>query len=444
MTRPHAIALLVAASFDVSLFAQATWTQVTPAVSPPLRTLPAIVFDSQRSVIVMHGGAAASWWGTPWLSDTWEWNGVTWTLRASQHVPPAISFPVMAYDSVRGRTVLVGAGNGNTWEWDGVDWHEIVASPAPPAPTTWFGERSMGFDSARTRTVWVGAVHSFANAMETWEWDGAGWQQKATLAPVSTAPSPHASFVFDSASSRMLLTGGCGTWEWDGTSWAQVLTGGAGGMANSMYFDSVNDRFVVLHAGGEAQLWNGVYWIWNVPAAAPTHAPFAGYAYDIARHVAVRYGGFAPTETWERSAAHFPSSQTIYGTGCGNPSPALSLDSVAPTIGSSVSASITNASLGIAFVAWGTSSSTWGTVPLPLALDPFGFEGCSLLQNGDLVLDAACTTTSWNTARHSLAIPCDYVLVGLHLYAQAWTLQPGFNTNGIVTSNAIAITIGDI
>lgn len=32
----------------------------------------------------------------------------------------------------------------------------------------------------------------------------------------------------------------------------------------------------------------------------------------------------------------------------------------------------------------------------------------------------------------------------LTVYLQAWTLQPGHNTMGIVTSNGLALTVGDL
>ena len=105
---------------------------------------------------------------------------------------------------------------------------------------------------------------------------------------------------------------------------------------------------------------------------------------------------------------------------------------------------VDNAYLGIAFVAWGRSNATWGGLPLPLSLDPFGFQGCLLLQDGDITLDSPCTSTSWTTASYSVAVPTNPLLSGQTFYLQAWTLQPGYNSAGIVTSNGLAMTIGDI
>ncbi|MCH8271508.1 MAG: hypothetical protein IH985_09915 [Planctomycetes bacterium] len=52
--------------------------------------------------------------------ETWEWDGTSWTLAATTGPSPR-NRHAMAYDSVRGVTVLFGgddgAPNGETWEW---------------------------------------------------------------------------------------------------------------------------------------------------------------------------------------------------------------------------------------------------------------------------------------------------------------------------------------
>src|SRR5262245_30525319 len=114
------------------------WTMAVGG--PPARLSHGMVYDSLRDVVVMVGGRH----GSTLPSDTWEWDahggGGTgaWTLRGTGG--PAARFGMgLAYDSLRGRTVLFGgtAGAvtlGDTWEWDGASWELHNSGPgAPPA-----------------------------------------------------------------------------------------------------------------------------------------------------------------------------------------------------------------------------------------------------------------------------------------------------------------------
>src|SRR5437588_685974 len=94
------------------------WTERTP---PQQRAGHAMAYDAARGVTVRVGG-----YGGAYLGDTWEWNGSTWTQRASNGPSPRSHF-AMAYDAARGVTVLLGGyysqiNLGDTWEWDGGAW----------------------------------------------------------------------------------------------------------------------------------------------------------------------------------------------------------------------------------------------------------------------------------------------------------------------------------
>ncbi|MEM7202651.1 MAG: hypothetical protein AAF628_20450 [Planctomycetota bacterium] len=70
------------------------------------------------------------------LTDTWEWDGIDWQLRSVAMGPPGLA-EGMAYDPVRGRTVLYaqrvdgGSLAPETWEWDGAAWTQRRASANP-------------------------------------------------------------------------------------------------------------------------------------------------------------------------------------------------------------------------------------------------------------------------------------------------------------------------
>src|SRR5262249_51450577 len=80
----------------------------------------------------------------------------------------------MAYDSARGVTVLFGGEDngtrsGETWEWDGASWNLRASS----GPSPRFGH-AMVYDSARAVTVLFGGFDGGGTYVdnETWEWDG--------------------------------------------------------------------------------------------------------------------------------------------------------------------------------------------------------------------------------------------------------------------------------
>jgi hypothetical protein len=125
------------------------------------------------------------------LSDTWEWNGITWTQRTPVAAPPGRVYHAMAYDSARGVTVVFGgismAGGGlmaDTWEWNGTNWTQRTPATSPPVRYA----HAMVFDSARGVTVLFGGDPFFISGSgsplsDTWEWNGTNWTQRAPATP---------------------------------------------------------------------------------------------------------------------------------------------------------------------------------------------------------------------------------------------------------------------
>src|SRR5439155_272281 len=106
-----------------------------------------------------------------------------WTLK--QNSGPALRFGhAMAYDEVRGRTVLFGGDNrgssllGDTWEWDGNEWTQ--QEDIGPASREM---HVMAFDSVRQSVVlFGGAVEGGQTSLgDTWEWNGSVWTQVASF-----------------------------------------------------------------------------------------------------------------------------------------------------------------------------------------------------------------------------------------------------------------------
>ena len=108
-----------------------TWTQRHPAASPPASTggPTAIAYDADRKSVVMFGGLFLA---STALDQTWTWDGTTWTQKRPATNPPARWNHAMAYDAAT-HSVLVTGGAGSspdgsfpaltdTWTWDGVSW----------------------------------------------------------------------------------------------------------------------------------------------------------------------------------------------------------------------------------------------------------------------------------------------------------------------------------
>src|SRR5688572_27283858 len=126
----RSIALLVAASS----LAVAQWVQQAPAPSPSARAAAAMAFVPQNG-LVLFGGSA------PLLNnETWSYDGTTWTQLSPAASPSGRFGAQLVYDSTRSVAVLYGGLASNisippptseTWEWDGLTWTQ--AAPAANA-----------------------------------------------------------------------------------------------------------------------------------------------------------------------------------------------------------------------------------------------------------------------------------------------------------------------
>jgi hypothetical protein len=141
-----------------------------------------------------------------------------------------------------------------------------------------------------------------------------------------------------------------------------------------------------------------------------------------------------------------PAAFLPYGAGCagGAGTPALAAQGASlPWIGTTFTAQLTNlgadAQRNLPFVLAGDSRTTWGPLPLPLDLAPYGMTGCTLHANPLLsfVLPNAGGTATW-----SVGVPNTPALVGQTLFVQGGVTSPGANAAGLVWSNACELRIG--
>jgi hypothetical protein len=331
-----------AASAQVTL--APTWSQLSPATSPPARAFAAMAYDAGTNQVVLFGGQGST---NNALGDTWTWNGTTWTQLSPATSPPARSSATMAYDPSSGQVVLFGgAGNsgllGDTWTWNGTTWTQQTPATSPPARFS----ATMAYDANSGQVVLFGGQGDggLDSLGDTWTWNGTTWTQQT--AATSPPPRAVAAMTYDANSGQVLLFGGNGngvdlpflndTWTWNGTTWTQLspatsppLTGQAmmAYDANSgqiVLFGGVNDEG--LNVLGDTWTWNGTTWTQQTPVTSPEARFSAAMAYDPSSGLVVLFGGEGTSsilgDTWalQQGAVNLGSANVCMA-GATTPSP---------------------------------------------------------------------------------------------------------------------------
>ena len=125
-----------------------------------------MAYDSLRGVTVLFGGRRSS---QNYLDDTWEYDGTRWIERSFPLSPSSRSLNAMAYDEDREVTVLFG-GRPNRedsalWEYDGTSWIERLLSPTPAT----IDKHTLSYDShSRVVVLFGGESRNYNTVDETW------------------------------------------------------------------------------------------------------------------------------------------------------------------------------------------------------------------------------------------------------------------------------------
>ena len=128
-----------------------------------------MAFDPARRVTVMFGSLVY-----PLVPDgsTWEYDASLWTLRSTTGPSPRSSHS-MAYDLMRGKTMLFGGYdiqsyeyNAETWAWDGSSWTQLSSGGLSAR-----AEHAMAYDTARRQMVLFGGRSDGWPCNDTWVYD---------------------------------------------------------------------------------------------------------------------------------------------------------------------------------------------------------------------------------------------------------------------------------
>lgn len=207
------------------------WTRLGPATSPPPRTWAGMAYDEARHQVVLFGG----WQGKreAVLKDTWTWDGKTWSQRTPATSPPTTGGTRLLYDAKLGRVVALidvlsgQSGVTQTWAWDGNTWAQLHPTTELQGPQ---------FGGAAAYDVPHGSIVTFGNdtsSGDTWTFDGTTWARHIAVLGGPTGRAG-ATMAFDPSAGRVVMFGGTGmtsnntstvfrdTWTWDGAQWTQA------------------------------------------------------------------------------------------------------------------------------------------------------------------------------------------------------------------------------
>jgi hypothetical protein len=237
------------------------WLPRYLAHNPSPRGAHAMIFDSARNRVVIFGGRQQK----VDINETWSYDGNDWTQLQPANSPAVRELPGMAYDISRDRIVLFGGNQQSyintgrtlvqtplhdTWEFDGANWNQILADgPAVTKPI-------LAYDQVRKQTIMIGYDSKINTVMYAYDPVAVKWNQ---LTPATLpACANEAAMTWEGSNNTILFTGGvCATTgttedtlEWDGTNWTKVaLTNFVGSfLGEAMTYDPDHQN-VVLFGG---------------------------------------------------------------------------------------------------------------------------------------------------------------------------------------------------
>jgi len=286
------------------------WQEITPAHTPPARTVAASTYDTGRMKAVLFGGTSQWTESEGWnsLGDTWEWDGSDWTQLFPAASPSPRRAAGMVFDEARNVALLFGGVNDigsetseffdETWEWDGANWIEQKPKFHPPARAL----MNMYYDPVRHKVVIHGGyVQNQGNKEvtfynDTWEWDGEVWREVVVEESPTTGIS---TMVYFTPLQMPIMMDGQGIWFWDIPKWHQpsFQNAPAGRWGSRMAYDPFTQQMVLF--GGykddvsfnDTWFFDGTDWKELVSTDLPPERNGHVLFYDQVRNAIVLFGG---------------------------------------------------------------------------------------------------------------------------------------------------------
>ena len=202
---------------------EGNWTQLHPAAQPPGPGYGfSLASDARSKRVLAFGGCCAQ---DVLPSQTWSWDGSTWSRLQPKTTPSDRVNVNFAYDAAIERTVLFGGNvrssgsqSNDLWTWDGGTWVRQYPSTTPPPD---LANAAVGYDGAHKKIVLLFRSGKFD--VETWTWDGQNWSRQYP----SSVPDTRVLYqmAWDEAAAQLILFDIVGatlppqTWIWTGSNW---------------------------------------------------------------------------------------------------------------------------------------------------------------------------------------------------------------------------------
>jgi hypothetical protein len=225
------------------------WIEMHPQTTPLPRAGHAMAYDEKRGVVVLFGGQDKSS-NKSMFSDTWEWDGKDWHQMPYSY-PAGRRGAQLFYDRETQKVILTGGFYYNSedtpvrlddsWAWDGETWEPINLNPQ----TLTISGQNVAYDAVRGRSV-------LYNCDQVMQWTAGQWREinMGLEPPVRFGPW----FAGDPESGKLLLFGGIAedvrfndTWLLDGDTWQELhpnLTPSPRD-AYVMFFDPTRHSFII-------------------------------------------------------------------------------------------------------------------------------------------------------------------------------------------------------
>ena len=255
----------------------------------PARWNHSMVWDSDRSRLLVFGGESAVEPNSPNLNDLWQWTALGgWAQLQPAGTPPDPRFGHTAiYDAVNRRMVVFGGNSGtqdydrevflnDVWSYDCVadEWSLLSTTGAQPDPRVW----PVAVYTGTAMVIWAGASRG---GTEDFDKVGYVWSlDLSTLAWSHTAPEifppglrVKCGAAYDSSNDKMIIFGGAtvfygdpimwsDTWEWSFASsvWTQLADAPKDGISRGP-----NSSSAVIHGSKLMSMFGLLYPIPSFP-----------------------------------------------------------------------------------------------------------------------------------------------------------------------------------
>lgn len=261
----------------------------------------------RTGVVVLFGGRAPHGGD---LSDTWIFDGTSWSELSVPEAPPARDSAGMA--TLGSRVVLFGGFKSatlisDTWMFDGTSWTEVHGSPHPPSVD------SMAALGGQV-TVYTGSPrnpYAGGGGGDTWTFDGTSW----TLAPTHSGPSARIGSGLATLGTEDILFGGADddhTWAFDGTRWSQLKVSTHPGSLGSPGMATLGGEVVLF--GGQNDLGNDVDDTWTFDGTVWSQLPLSSRPPARESASAATLGGRVVLFGGEHRGTYFNDTWTFDGT----------------------------------------------------------------------------------------------------------------------------------